>query len=111
VKKGDFYMNINSKSLKTKVAVAASVAGLALNLASAMPVLASETKSSTYDINTTMGYAGPPEAAFRKWQEKPVKPVVIKGVNDNIAYYGYVDGAGYWQCYTDGYGNYIYSKG
>jgi hypothetical protein len=104
-------MNINSKSLKTKVAVAASVAGLALNLASAMPVLASETKSSTYDINTTMGYAGPPEAAFRKWQEKPVKPVVIKGVNDNIAYYGYVDGAGYWQCYTDGYGNYIYSKG
>lgn len=104
-------MNINSKSLKTKVAVAASVPGLALNLASAMPVLASETKSSTYDINTTMGYAGPPEAAFRKWQEKPVKPVVIKGVNDNIAYYGYVDGAGYWQCYTDGYGNYIYSKG
>jgi hypothetical protein len=104
-------MNINSKSFKAKLAVAASVAGLALNLASAVPVMASETKPSTYDLNTTMGYAGPPEAAFRKWQEKPAKLAIIKGVNDDIAYYGYVDSSGYWQCYTDGYGNYIYSKG
>lgn len=48
-------MNINSKSLKTKLVAAASVAGLALNLTSAVPVLASETKPSTYDVNTTMG--------------------------------------------------------
>lgn len=101
-------MNINSKSLKTKVITAASAAGLALNIASTVPVLASETKPSTYDVNTTMGYAGPPKAAFRKWQERPVKLAVIKGVNDNIAYYGYVDGSGYWQYYTDGYGNYMY---
>jgi hypothetical protein len=98
------------KSLKTKVITVASVAGLALNLTSAVPVLASETKSSTYDVNTTMGYAGPPEAAFRKWRKEtePVKPVIIKGVNDNIAYYGYVDSSGYWKYYTDGYGNYMY---
>lgn len=101
-------MNIKTKSLKTKLVTAASVAGLALNLASAVPVLASETKPSTYDVNTTMGYSRSPEAAFRKRQEKPVKPTVIKGVNDNIAYYGYVDGSGYWQYYTDGYGNYMY---
>ena len=43
------------KSFKTKVVTVASVAGLALNLASAVPVLASKTKPSTYDINTTMG--------------------------------------------------------
>lgn len=43
------------KSFKTKVVIVASVAGLAFNLASAGPVLASETKPSTYDVNTTMG--------------------------------------------------------
>ena len=98
-------MNIKTKSLKTKLIVAASVAGLALNMASVVPVMASEAKPSAYDVNTTMGYSGPPEAAFKKWQEKPA---VIKGVNDNIAYYGYVDSSGYWRYYTDGYGNYMY---
>ena len=101
-------MNIKTKSLKTKLIVAASVAGLVLNMASVVPVMASEAKPSAYDVNTTMGYSGPPEAAFKKWQEKPVKPAVIKGVNDNIAYYGYVDSSGYWRYYTDGYGNYMY---
>lgn len=101
-------MNIKTKSLKTKLVTVASVAGMAFNFVSAVPVMASETKPSTYDVNTTMGYAGPPEAAFRKWQEKRAKPSVIKGVNDNIAYYGYVDGSGYWRYYTDGYGNYMY---
>ena len=101
-------MNINSKSFKTKRVTTVRVAGLALILASVVRVMASETKPSNFDVNTTMGYAGPPEAVFRKWQEKPVKPAVIKGVNDNIAYYGYVDGSGYWNYYTDGYGNYMY---
>ena len=58
MKKGDFYMNIKTKSLKTKLVTAASVAGLALNLASAVPVLASETKPSAYDVNTTMAILG-----------------------------------------------------
>lgn len=35
-------MNIKTKSLKTKLIVAASVAGLALNMASVVPVMASE---------------------------------------------------------------------
>lgn len=71
-------MITKSKSLKTKLVTAASVAGLALNFASAVPVLASETKPSTYDLNTTMGYSGPPEAALENGRKNRSNQLLLK---------------------------------
>lgn len=38
----------------------------------------------------------------------PQKKQIIKGWNDNIAYYGYIDNNGYWNYYQDSYGYYMY---
>lgn len=36
------------------------------------------------------------------------KKQIIKGWNDNITYYGYIDNNGYWNYYQDSYGYYMY---